>query len=369
MPTVAVLVTTPGGAVLPAARAPRCGSSPGGYHPLPGASSIDAVSPQPRFTAKNARRALARIGKWLLLLIVLWLVGRSLWNNLRRVDFASVRVAPLPLLGAVLAILSIYLMQLLSYRFLLGSYARRLPWRVMMAVAWVPLLGKYVPGKVAAIAAAVFLLRRFGVAAGVALSVVLVLDGLAVLAGLIVGARLLLMPGVAAHVPGGLTVYLAVVVVGLICVHPRVYARLVDLALKLLGRPPLPHRPTLRDYALPALTAILQWVFSGTGLWLMSRSLTAVPLADWPMFVSVAALAMTVSYLALFAPGGIGVREGIFMLGLQPLLGGQHAAIVVVAMRVVHIVIELALSGIGGLCLRSVACVPNAAESLSSSAP
>lgn len=310
-----------------------------------------------------------RLGKWLLLLVVLWFVGRSLWQNLRQVDFAAVRFATLPLLGSLLAIVAIYLAQLLSYRFLLGSYATLLPWRVMMAVTWVPMLGKYVPGKVAAIAAAVFLLKRFGIAAGVALSVVLVLDGLAVLAGLILGARLLLLPGFVAAVPGGMTLYLAFVVVGLVCIHPAIYGRLVDLALKLLGRAPLPRRPTLRDYALPAMTAVLQWVFSGTGLWLMSRSLTGAWPADWPMFVSVAALAMTVSYLALFAPGGIGVREGIFLLGLQPLIGGQSAAIVVVAMRIVHIVIELALSAIGGLCLRSISADAAVGKPLSSPDP
>lgn len=313
------------------------------------------------------RRAALRAFKWTLLAVVLWFVGRSLLNNLRQVDFNAVRFAPLPLVGSLLSILTIYLMQLLSYRFLLGSYVRLLPWRVMMAVAWVPLLGKYVPGKVAAIAAAVFLLRRFGVGGGVALSVVLVLDGLAVLAGLVIGARLLLLPGFGDRIPGGMMLYLVVVVVGLVCVHPAIYSRLVDRALKLLGRSPLPKRPTLRDYGLPALTAILQWVFSGTGLWLMSRSLTPVPLGDWPMFVSVAALAMTVSYLALFAPGGIGVREGIFMLGLQPLVGGGNAAIVVVAMRVLHIVIELALSGVGALCLRSLS-LPASASGLLQSA-
>jgi glycosyltransferase 2 family protein len=106
-----------------------------------------------------------RIIKWSLLGVVLWFVGRSLVRNWQQVDFAAVRIAWPALVGSVIAITAIYLMQMLSYRFLLASYARKLPWRVMMAVAWVPILGKYVPGKVAAIAGAVLLLRRFGVGA------------------------------------------------------------------------------------------------------------------------------------------------------------------------------------------------------------
>lgn len=302
----------------------------------------------------SLRRIVLRVVKYALLAAVLVFVGRSLWANWKQVDWSSVRLAPLPLAGAVVAITAIYLMQLLSYRFLLASYARPLPWRVMAAVAWVPLLGKYVPGKVAAIASAVYLLRRFGIAGAVALSVVLVLDGLAVLAGLMIGSRLLLMPEIREKVPGGWIVTALVIAVGLVCVHPRVYGRLVNVVLHLLRRAPLPRHPTLRDYALPAATAVLQWVFSGTALWLMTRSLTEVAVADWPMFVSVAALAMTVSYLALFAPGGIGVREGIFLLGLAPLVGGAVASVVVVAMRLAHIAIELALSAIGWWMLRSI---------------
>lgn len=306
---------------------------------------------------------MVRAIKWTLLAIVLAFVGRSLWQNLRQVDFSSVRIAPLALVASLITITAIYLMQMLSYRFLLASYARKLPWRVMMAVAWVPILGKYVPGKVAAIAGAVLLLRRFGVGAAVALSVVLVLDGLAVLAGLMLGSRLLLLPEMREAVPGGWVLMVAVIVGGLICVAPPIYGRLVNLALRILRRPPLPRSPTLREYALPALTAVMQWVFSGTGLWLMCHALGAEPhLSEWPMFVSVAALAMTISYLALFAPGGIGVREGIFMLGLGPIIGLPSASVVVVAMRIAHTLIELLLSAIGWACLRSVPPTADAAS-------
>jgi hypothetical protein len=231
----------------------------------------------------------------------------------------------------------------------------------MMAVAWVPLLGKYVPGKVAAITSAVLLLKRFGVAVAVALSVVLVLDGLAVLAGLMLGSRLLLTPDVQKLLPGGPLLCAMVVIGGLIAIYPPVYGRLVNFGLKVLKRSPLPHVPTLRDYALPAVTAFLQWVLSGTGLWLMTRAVAPeLSVTHWPMFVSVAALAMTVSYLALFAPGGIGVREGIFLIGLAPIVGATTASIVVVAMRLLHTLIELLLTGVGWAMLRSVARGANA---------
>jgi hypothetical protein len=48
------------------------------------------------------------------------------------------------------------------------------------------------------------------------------------------------------------------------------------------------------------------------------------------------------------------VREGIFMLGLFPIIGLPAASVVVVAMRIAHTLIELVLSAIGWRCLKSV---------------
>ena len=61
---------------------------------------------------------------------------------------------------------------------------------------------------------------------------------------------------------------------------------------------------------------------------------------------------MTFSYLALFAPGGLGVREGIYLLVLSPVIGAEKTAIVVVALRLAQTLLELLLAAIGLWLLR-----------------
>ena len=66
---------------------------------------------------------------------------------------------------------------------------------------------------------------------------------------------------------------------------------------------------------------------------------------------------MTMSYLMPFAPGGIGIREGIFLFVLSPMLPPSErpkVAIVVVAMRIVQTVIEVLLALIGLALLRNI---------------
>jgi hypothetical protein len=221
--------------------------------------------------------------------------------------------------------------------------------------AWVPPLGKYVPGKVASIAGAVYIQRQNGVPGSVAVSVALMLDGLAVIAGLIVSTPLLLWEPVRRQMPSAWMWCGALAVCGLVALHPRVFAALVNFLLKKLGRSPLSTVPSAKMYAIPVLSSFAQWVFAGLGLWCMTRSVTDVSVSLIPLFIATAAFAMTFSYLALFSPGGIGVREGLFLMTLGPMMGAERAgmvAIVVVAMRVVQTLIELSLAGVGFAALR-----------------
>ena len=103
------------------------------------------------------------------------------------------------------------------------------------------------------------------------------------------------------------------------------------------------------------LAGFAQWICWGSALWFISRSIGYVGPGAWPTFVVIAALANTIAYLVIFAPGGIGVREAILWVGLDPIIGHANAAIVVVALRVIQTVVEILLAGAGMILLRRIA--------------
>lgn len=310
-----------------------------------------ATAPPSRPTPGRGR--LIALLKAVALVAVLGFVGYALAVQFRRIDWATVEFRAGPVLLATLLLAGVSTVQMVSYRSLLAAYAAPPPWRAMAAVAWIPPLGKYVPGKVAALLGAMYMLRRFGVPAAVAVSVVLVLDGLAVIAGLICSSPILAWEPVRRVLPGGAAYAAAVIAAGVICLHPAVFGRLVNAGLKAAGRPALPKMPALRQYAVPVACAFAQWLLAGLALWWMTRSVAEVPAGSIGLFISVAALAMTVSYLALFAPGGLGVREAIYLGALAAIPAvGAKGAIVVALMRLAQTLVELALAGLGWLLLR-----------------
>ena len=60
------------------------------------------------------------------------------------------------------------------------------------------------------------------------------------------------------------------------------------------------------------------------------RLIAPVPADRLPTFIVIAVLANTIAYLVIILPGGIGVREAVLYVGLDPIIGHANAAIVVV---------------------------------------
>ena len=299
----------------------------------------------------NGFKTLKRVLKWALFLALIYFVGRAIVHQLSLIDWSTLHFRALPLVGAFVVLTVIYAARTFSFRFLLDGYGITLPWSQTNVVAWIPQIGKYIPGQIASIAGAVGLLRRFGVGGAVSLSVVLVMDGIAVLTGLITGSPLLLWEPVKRVFPLGWIGCLVVVVGGAVALHPKVFGKLLNLALAKMKRPPVEAIPRVIDYVVPMLLGFLQWILAGLALWLIARSVTDVSPRHLGLFIPIAGLAYTVSYLTPFAPGGLGVREAIFGATLVVLIGSP-AAVVVVVMRLIQTFVEVLMAFAGWVLLK-----------------
>ncbi|HEY0008946.1 MAG TPA: hypothetical protein VGB55_09495 [Tepidisphaeraceae bacterium] len=312
----------------------------------------DPIVPIP---IKRKRRWVSVV-KGVLLAIIIYLVGAAMWKQWKVIEAQNipVQIRPIPLLLALLALIGVSTVQMISYRALLSAYASAPPWRAMLAVAWLPPLGKYVPGKVAALLAAMAILRRFGIPGAVAVAVVLVLDGLAVIAGLITGSPLLLWRPIREIAPWAWTLCVPVVIVGIICLWPSVFGRIINFALKKAKKPSLPKMPPVSRYLIPVTCAFAQWVLAGLGLLLIVASVTGeIKWSHWPLMIAFAALSQTIGYLVLISPGGFGPTQAIQLACLTPLVG-PLAAVIVPIRLLAQVFVDLILASVGAFVLRKV---------------
>jgi len=223
-----------------------------------------------------------------------------------------------------------YLVFVLGWVRILKVYGIRISYTVALQAEMLSMLAKYVPGGVWTPAARVVALRRFGVRdTPVVLASILLEAGLSALAG--VGVFL-----VGLAIIGGADVPLlplgAFGVLVAILLYPPVFARVAGRLLRPFGAhgvAPLPARDALSLLAFYALT----WPLGGAALFFMLRAVGGDPsISSIPFLGGASAVGAIVAVLAIFAPSGLGVREGS-MYGLLLAVAAEGVALGAVVMN------------------------------------
>jgi len=286
---------------------------------------------------------------------VLYFVVAALVDRFAAIDWSEdITFRPLFMLAAVLCLLAARIISLLTYRLLLACFCQPPSWPAMSAIAWLPPLGKYIPGKFASVAGALLLLNQHGIPAATGASLLIMLNGLMITVGLTMSVPLTLSQGLYSRLPLAWLWCILLVTTGLVCLHPRLFAPAANYVLRKLRRPPLQALPRTADLVKPVILMAANWAVTGLALLFMAVSVTTVS-SNWlPLFISVQALAMTAGFLAFFAPAGVGVREGILLMILEPVISAGPAAVVVLAMRVLQTLVELAAALVGLAVLTAI---------------
>lgn len=310
----------------------------------PPPQSPDAPSP--------ARRWPVALLKLALFAVVAWFVTRAMIGGFRRLDWRRTELEILPVAGAVL----LEAARLCLGSVVLGLYLRDAghspPARIVAGTLWMSRAGKYVPGKVASIAGAVWLLTDRGVPAPTAAGAVFRFQGTMIVMGLIVAAPLLAWGPFAQRIPLAWVWFATLAAGGFLLLHPRVLGYLgARLPGRLRSVAPPAGRPVIYVGAL-VLVGVGQ-VLGGLALWLVIAGVHPVDPYVLGVCTSLVALSGTAGFVAVFAPGGLGVREGILLSALTGLIAAGPAAVVVVVSRAAQMLAEAVMALIGVAIFRA----------------
>jgi uncharacterized membrane protein YbhN (UPF0104 family) len=211
-------------------------------------------------------------------------------------------------------------------------------------------LARYVPGNVWSYVGAVELARREGVARRTTLAVMALTQVLSVGVALLAGLPVL----VAERARLGRPALLGAVVVAAGAALAVVFRRrLLGLARRRLpGFDPAELAPSAGTVALLVAGYAAYWVVTGLAFAALVASLYPLATADVPVVVAAYAAAYAAGFLALLTPAGLGVREGVLVVALAPVLPAGPALVVALASRVWMMLVELAGAGVAHLVAR-----------------
>jgi hypothetical protein len=188
-------------------------------------------------------------------------------------------------------------------------------------------LGKYIPGSVWQYAGRTAVARTYGLPVRtVAMSLPIEFVAAAIAAGA-TGAFLLGWWGAA--------VIAAVAIVLLVIERP---SRVRALAVSTTIRATLLYVPV--------------WLVLGASFWLCAHGLVGAPTEDLAFYMGAFAIAWLAGLAAIYAPGGIGVREAVLVAFLGGRIGAADALVVAAASRLILILVDVLFAGIATAALR-----------------
>jgi len=97
-------------------------------------------------------------------------------------------------------------------------------------------------------------------------------------------------------------------------------------------------------YLRVAFLYLATWALAGLGAYLCVAAFLDIDLGIFPLALASIALGTVAGFLALFAPVGLGVREGIGALILAPAVGADVALLGMVLLRGITVVVDLLLA-------------------------
>ncbi len=286
---------------------------------------------------------------------VAFFVGRTFvnqWGELGRLGL-SLGAHPGMVLLAAVVVWTAYLGLIFGWLGVLRGLGEKLDVWSAAGIWSLSSLGKYIPGKVWALAGMVVLAQRAGVRPVAATGSALVMQLLALATGSAVvaltGASTLTDARPEMRVGLSLLLLGSVLGTGLL-LRPRVFERIVA---RLPGRAGagagggvdgVVAPPTPGSIVAGLLANVVAWVAYGVAVWLLAKAL--LPETPFPLVGTIGAFtaAYIVGFLVLFIPGGLGVREGVFVLMLQGTVGLAAATAIAVASRLLFTATEVGIA-------------------------
>lgn len=297
---------------------------------------------------KTLQRWVKNLLQLLLLLAIFWFVSQSLTEQFRQIEDEPLDVDVALLVLALVGMVAGYGVVPYGSWVALNDLGHRYPRAQIYRIYYLSNIAKYLPGSIWGQIGRAYLYQQAGIPALTGVVAVIWEMILMLSAGGL--CALLSLRMVREYIPD-ILVAAALVLAFLLLLLMLLLFRLPTLRRE-VSRLPLPRR--LRDLmtndglwlTLPQAIRIggiymVAWFTIGLSLNVLVAAFVDFDPAWIPELIGLYMLGWWFGYVVFFAPGGIGVRDGILILGLAVILNDPLPAVIAVVARIIWIVTEV----------------------------
>ena len=282
-----------------------------------------------------------KVVKLLLLALVLFFVVKNVVNNfsnIKDIDLSNLNYGYV--LPALLVTIVSLFIPVFAWKYLLGTLGSDLKISKAMRIWFISNLGRYIPGKVWQISGLIVLSSKEGVSKKVSSISVIYSQIVANLIGLSLGIFLFVKDEEkTTHILMLVGVLIALAIL------PFIINKLAILALSILKKPKETFEVSYGKFIIYVFLQLINWLVMGLAFVVFVNIFTELSIIENPVSLFILPVSWTLGLLAIFAPGGIGVREGIMTVYLSMFIGSGLAAVIPWLYRIWLTLFELLLAG------------------------
>ncbi len=291
---------------------------------------------------KTKKAKIMKIIKTVFLIAVFVFMGRYFYKNWDDIRNLDIKLKP----GVFIASVLLYF----AYKLTLASLWHYITWLDKASIRYpdaitaylYSILGKYIPGKVFMLAARIPAYEEQGVTMR-KVTVCFLLENVCTL----LGAGFLFLISLFFFPNDLLSRYMFAVVIFVIaffiCINPKIINFFLRIVGKLVKKNDMEIPFSYFQMIKVVLLFIANWLIVGTGFYMLTCSIFPVPMSQWLYVGGIYGLSAIIGIISIFAPSGIGVREGILIMGLNLIMPDEYSVIISIVSRIWATVAELVL--------------------------
>lgn len=294
------------------------------------------------------KRPLLRILPWVVIATVVYFFGKTLADNWHKVENTTFYFNWLAVPGVTLLVLAVIVSGMLWGRLLSGIISRPIMFVDAVRVHSASWLLKYIPGQVGSLINKLTWAKSQGISQKSTATSFVYENVLTALASLVISLPLIFTIDDTILKDTSLFVPILAVVPIIVVIYKPVFYGLLNYLFKKMGKKPFRESDFLSTsqlfeyltlYLVPRLLTAAGFVF-------ITTSLLSVEPHMYIALGSMYVLASIVGLLAVFVPGGIGVREAVIVLFAGMYFPIEQAIVLAVVARLYATVADIGVFGV-----------------------
>ncbi len=296
----------------------------------------------------TSQKGYLRILRWAIVIAIFFFLGRMVWSHWNQVKDTPFTLRPFPLVLSTLIFAFSYFIQIWAWYLITLRLEIPLSASETLESWFYSQLGKYLPGKIWLLLSRFYFYESKGKSKK-NISVALYLEMVTMIAAAVVIFLVVLILHREMGLLNSWGGYGGLVLLsffGLVFLHPRVLQKMLNWVLVRWKREPISLSISYAHILWILFVCILSWIAGGIGFYLFINSVYPVTSQYIPFLTGALAASSMLGLIAIFAPSGLGVREGALVYLLSFVMATPVAVIISILTRIWITLIEIGLIGV-----------------------